>query len=143
MKISFIRPSYQRFYLAHKKEIDFAIQSCLKRGELTLRKEVNDLENTLAKFIGTRYAVSTNSGTDALFLSLKALGIKEGDECISVSHTFIAPIQAIVHCGAIPVLIDVKEDELMDVDQLEKAITPATKAISPCISRVKCAICQG
>lgn len=131
MEISFIRSSYIRFYQQHKEEIDRAIQSCLERGELTLREEVWNLEKTLEGYVGSQYAVGVNSCTDALFLSLKALGVREGDEVITVSHTFIAPIQAIVHCGATPILVDVKEDELMDVAKLEGAITKRTKVIMP------------
>jgi len=130
-KINFINNSYRRFYSQHKKEIDDAIQSCLSRGELTLREEVWDLEKKLAKYIGTKYALTLNSGTDAIFLSLKALGIKKNDEVITVSHTFIAPIQAIVHCGATPILVDVNNDEQIDVNQIEKVITKRTKAILP------------
>lgn len=130
-KVPFIRPNYTRFYSAHKKAIDAAIQRCLSTGELTLRKDVWDLEKNIAKFVGTKYAATCNSGTDALFLSLLALGIGPGDEVITVSNTFIATIQAIVHTGAEPVLIDARQDEQMDVRQLEGAITSRTKAIIP------------
>lgn len=131
MEIGFINDCYRRFYAYYKPQVDSAIEECLASGELTLRQAVWDLEKNIADFVGTRYAVSVNSGTDALFLSLLALGIDPGDEVITVSNTFIATIQAIVHTGATPILVDVKEDELMDVSQLEKAITERTKAIIP------------
>lgn len=131
MKVDFINSNYRRFYKAYKKELDYAVLDCLRKGRLTLREDVWELEKNLAKFVGTKYCATVNSGTDALFLSLLALGIEEGDQVITVSNTFIATIQAIVHTGATPVLIDVKEDELMDVDQLERAITKNTKAIIP------------
>lgn len=131
MKVPFIRTNYTRFYQNHKKEIDNAIVSCHKRGDYTLRKDVWNLEKNIAKIAGTKYCASVNSGTDALFLSLLALGIGRGDEVITVSNTFIATIQAIIHAGATPILVDVTEDELMNVDLLEKAITPYTKAIIP------------
>lgn len=131
MKVDFINSSYRRFYKSHKKEIDKAIQRCLERGELTLRQEVVDLERKLADFIGVKYALGLNSGTDALFLALKALGIKEGDEVITVSHTFIATLQAIVHCGAKPILVDIGLDELMNVNEIENKITRKTKAVIP------------
>lgn len=130
-KIPFIRPNYQKFYSKNKKAINKAIEKCHEKGDYTLRSDVWKLEKSIAKFVGTKYCVSVNSGTDALFLSLLALGIGKGDEVITVSNTFIATIQAIIHTGATPILIDVKEDELMDVDQLELAITPNTKAIIP------------
>ena len=131
MEVQFIRPNYQRFYEMRKLEIDDAIRSCFTRGDLCLRKDVWDLEKTVANFVGTKYCATVNSGTDALFLSLLALDIGPGDEVITVSNTFIATIQAIVHAGATPVLIDVKDDEQMDMDKLEGAITPKTKAIIP------------
>lgn len=130
-KINFIQNSYIRFAAKHEEELKEAFWNCVKDGRLILREEVSQFEDNLAKYVGTKYAVAVNSGTDALFLSLKALGIGPGDEVITVSHTFIATIQAIVHCGATPVLIDVGPDELMDVSLIEKAITPKTKAIIP------------
>lgn len=140
MKIGFINDNYRRFYKAYKKQIDKAVQNCLSRGNLTLRKDVWDLEKNIAEFVGTKYCAAVNSGTDALFLSLKALGIGRGDEVITVSNTFVATIQAIIHCGAKPVLIDVGEDELMDISKLEMAITGATRAIIPV--QYTGAICQ-
>lgn len=131
MKVNFIRSSYQRFYRTHKAKIDRLIQSCMDRGDYVLRKDLWDLEKNFAKFVGTKYAVGVNSGTDALFLSLKALGIGKGDEVITVSNTFVATIQAIVHCGAKPILVDVREDELMDIDLATLKITDKTKAIIP------------
>ncbi len=130
-KIDFINSSYHRFYLWHKEEIDRQIQKCLSKGQLTLREELWNLEKRIAKYVGTKYAVGVNSGTDALFLSLKALGIGKGDEVITVSNTFISTIQAIVHCGATPILVDVNEDEQMNVVDVEKVITKKTKAIIP------------
>lgn len=130
-KIDFIRKNYQRFYKKNEKAIDKAIKTCHKNGDYTLRKEVWDLEKNIAKFVGTKYCATVGSGTDALFLSLLALGIGKGDEVITVSNTFIATIQAIVHTGATPILIDVNDDELMDVSKLEASITPYTKAIIP------------
>lgn len=130
-KINFINSSYRRYYQAHKAEINKAFQKCASQGEFVLRKDVEIFEKNLAKFCGTKYAVGVNSGTDAIFLSLKALGIGKGDEVITVSHTFIASIQVIIHCGAIPIFIDVKDDGLMNVNQIKKVITPKTKAIMP------------
>lgn len=130
-KIPFINPNYRRFYSAHKKEIDKAVLGCISRGDLTLRRDVWEIEKNIAKFVGTKYCAGVGSGTDALFLSLLALEIGKNDEVICPSNTFIATIQAIVHTGATPILIDVKEDEQMDVDRLEGAITGHTKAIIP------------
>lgn len=108
-----------------------SITDCLSHGDLIMRQQMEDFEASLASFVGVKHAFSLNSGTDALFFSLKAAGIKPGDEVITVSHTFVATIAAIHYCGAIPVLVDVGEDMNMDVSQLEKVITFRTKAIIP------------
>jgi len=135
-KVPFVNYSLQ--YQNLKKEIDSAIQDVLNRGDLILRKDVEEFEKNLADFTGAKYAVSLNSGTDALFFSLLSAGIGErgggsrGDEVITVSHTFVASIAAIVQAGAKPVLVDVKEDDyIINLEDFEKAITPRTKAVIP------------
>jgi dTDP-4-amino-4,6-dideoxygalactose transaminase len=130
-KVDFINSSYRRYYKAHREEILKAIDNCFSLGNFVLRKDVLEFEGKLAKFVGTKYAVGVNSGTDALKLSYKVLGCGPGDEVITVGHTFIASIEEIVHLGAKPILIDVKEDGLMDVSQIEKAITKKTVGIVP------------
>jgi dTDP-4-amino-4,6-dideoxygalactose transaminase len=112
-------------------EVIDVIRSVMTRGNLILRDELRDFESTFARHVGTRYAVGVNSGTDALFLTLKALGIKQGDEVITVSHTCIATVAAIVNAGGTPVLIDVADDFNMDMSKLEAAITSRTAAIVP------------
>ncbi|MBA7499753.1 dTDP-3-amino-3,6-dideoxy-alpha-D-galactopyranose transaminase [subsurface metagenome] len=102
-----------------------------KRADLIMRGDLAKFEENVAKFVGVKYAVGLNSGTDTLYLSLLACGIGKGDEVVTVSHTFVATIAAIKFTGAMPVLIDVGRDHNMDVDQLEKAITRRTKAIMP------------
>jgi dTDP-4-amino-4,6-dideoxygalactose transaminase len=118
-------------YQSIRKEVLRTIDDVLSRGDLILRRDVEEFEKNIAGFVGTKYAVGLNSGTDAIFLPLKALGIGPGDEVITVSHTFIASIAVIVQVGAKPVLIDVKEDFTMDVDKIEAAITERTKVIMP------------
>lgn len=122
---------FPKQYHKIKPEIDKAIQSCLDRGAFILQKDVEEFENSLAEFIGTKYAIGLNCGTDALFFSLLTAGIGNGDEVITVSETYIAPTSKIIHAGATPILVDVKDDFLMDIDEVEKAITPKTKAILP------------
>ena len=128
-KVPFVNYGLQ--YKKIKKEADKAITSALLRGDLINRRDVEEFENNLAKFVGVKYAVALNSGTDALFFSLLALGIGKGDEVITVSHTFVASIAAIVNTGAKPVLVDVGKDFLIDPEKIEKAITKKTKAIIP------------
>lgn len=128
-KVPFV--GYKVQYQNLKEEIDNAIQKVLENGDLILRQECEDFEKGLAEFVGTKYAVALNSGTDALFLTMKAVGIGEGDEVITVSHTFVASFATIVQCGAKPILIEVNDHFVMDEKVLEKAITPKTKAIIP------------
>ncbi|MGA8849138.1 MAG: DegT/DnrJ/EryC1/StrS family aminotransferase [Dehalococcoidia bacterium] len=123
--------NYPLQYRNLKKELDTAIKRVLSSGDLILRSDVEEFERNIAGFVGTQYAVGVNSCTDALILSLKAAEIGEGDEVITVSHTFFATIEAIVHCRAKPILVEVSDDFNMDVAQLEQAITPRTKAIIP------------
>jgi len=120
---------YKLQYQNLKKEIDNAIQGVLRRGDLILRSDVERFEKNIAEFLGVKYGVGVNSCTDALILSLKAAGIGPGDEVITVSHTFFATIESIHHTGAEPILVDVKDDFLMDENKIEKAITKKTKAI--------------
>ena len=108
-----------------------AMDDVLSRADLILRKDVEEFENNMADFVGTKYAVGLNSGTDTMFLSLKALGIGSGDEVITVSHTFVASLAVIFQVGAKPVLVDVKEDFTMDMDKVEELITEKTKAVLP------------
>ncbi len=128
-KVPFVDPRahYQRW----REEIDGAIQTCLSRGDLVLRQQLRDFEAHLAEFVGTRFAVGLNSGFHALHFALIASGVGPGDEVITVAHTFVATISAIVHTGATPVLIDVGRDYNMDMDALEHAITPRTRAVIP------------
>ncbi|MBA2487207.1 MAG: aminotransferase class V-fold PLP-dependent enzyme, partial [Nitrospira sp.] len=107
------------------------VTNVLKRGNLILRDELREFERNLAAFVGTGYAVGVNSGSDALHMTLLALGVGQGDEVITVSHTCVATISSIVHTGADPVLVDVADDFNMDMAQVEQAITPRTRVIVP------------
>mgnify|MGYP000122315066 CR=1 FL=1 len=128
-KVPFVNYGLQ--YKKIKKEIDKAIFNCLEKGDLIHRKDTEEFEKNLAKFVGAKYGISCDSCTGAMFLSLFALGIGPGDEVITVSHTYIATIDVIWHVGATPVLVDVGEDMEMNPDLIEKAITKRTKAIIP------------
>jgi len=100
-------------------------------SEFTLGPKVEDFEKNFATFIGAKYCIATNNGTDALILALKALGIESGDEVITVPNSFYATTGAIVACGATPVFIDVDSRYQMDVALLEGAITNKTRAVLP------------
>ena len=118
--IRFFNPALS--YQKHRTEFDSEIQRVLLAGDLILREDVERFEENLAKFVGTKYAVALNSGTDALYLALKVLGIGKGDEVIVPSHTFVSTIQVIVQAGATPVLMDM--DEKFEITTKTKAIMP-------------------
>jgi len=119
-------------YAGISGEITQAIQRVLKRGWFILGEEVERFEEEFSGYIGSKYGIGMNSGSDALFLVLKALGIGEGDEVITVSHTFISTADAIVRNGAKPVFVDIEPDTYcMDVSGMEARITDKTRAILP------------
>lgn len=107
------------------------IKQVVLQGDFTLGKLVDDLEDKFKTMTQTQFAIGVGSGTDAIFLSLKALGIKEGDEVITTPFTFYATIGAIVTAGAKPVFVDVLNDYNIDPYQIESKITKNTKAILP------------
>lgn len=108
------------------------IEAVLLSGDYILSQHVSRFERAFADFIGCDHALGVNSGTDALVLALEALDIGSGDEVITVANTFHATALAIARTGAKTVLVDARiNDFLMDVSQIEAAITPRTKAILP------------
>jgi dTDP-4-amino-4,6-dideoxygalactose transaminase len=116
-KVPFVNA--RKHYADLKPEIDAAIIDCLTKGDLISRGQLEDFEQQLAEFVGVKYAVGLNSGYHALHFALLAAGIGPGDEVI------------IIHCGAKPVLIEVRDDYNMNPGQIEAAITPRTKALLP------------
>ena len=126
-----INHNYLLQQFADKEEILDKISALVSRCDFTLGREVDEFEQSICKLIGAKYAVGVGSGTDALFLSLRALGIGEGDEVITTPYTFYATIGAIVTAGARPVFVDIGPDYNLDPDQIEGAITDKTKAILP------------
>ena len=105
------------------------IARLVKSGDFTLGKDVAKFEENFSKLCKIPYAIGVSSGTDALILSLEILGIGHGDEVITAPNTFIATVGAIAMSGARPVFVDNNEEYTIDVDKIEKAIIPRTKAI--------------
>lgn len=95
------------------------------------RYRVREFERAFADYLGVKYAQAVSSGTAALKVALVALGIKPGDEVITQAFTFIATVEAIMDIGAVPVIVNINDSLNMDPVELEKAITPRTKAIIP------------
>ena len=119
-------------YISIREELNRNIQRVLNSGFYVLGEEVRKFEEDFSKYTGTNYAVGVNSGSDALFLALKSVGIGKGDEVITVSHTFISTVDAISRNGAKPVFVDINPDTCcMDVSKIEEKITEKTKAILP------------
>ena len=119
-------------YLAHKKQIDTAVQRVLDSGWYILGEEVKQFEAEFASYTGAGHALGVGNGTEAIHLALAACGIGQGDEVITVSHTAVATVAAIELTGATPVLVDIDPRYFtLDVSLVEKAITPRTRAIVP------------
>ena len=125
------RYSYLSEQFADPSEIFDELKRLVPTGDFTLGRPVVEFEERFAALIGTRYAIGVGSGTDALKLPLKALGIGPGDEVITAANTFIATVGAINETGARPVLVDCDDSFCMDVNLLEAAVTERTKAIMP------------
>lgn len=107
------------------------LRKLVATGEFTLGPFVEAFEQKFAAYIGVKHAIGTNTGTGALILSLKAVGVKPGSEVITVANTFIATVGAIVAAGARPVFVDCDERYQIDVSKVEAAITQKTSAILP------------
>ncbi len=119
-------------YHSIKPEMDAAIANILENTAFIGGKALTSFETAFAAFQGTRRCVGCSTGTSAIFLALKALGIGPGDEVIVPAHTFIASAEPIVYVGAKPVFVDVDPVTYnIDPTKIEAAITPATKAIIP------------
>jgi dTDP-4-amino-4,6-dideoxygalactose transaminase len=119
-------------YKKLRMELLAAVDEVLTSMQLFLGPNVQALEHEWAEYCGTAHAIGVGSGTDALHLILRACNIGPGDEVITVSWTFFATIEAIIHAGATPVLVDIDPATYcLDPSKLEAAITPRTKAIIP------------
>ncbi|MGK7923660.1 MAG: DegT/DnrJ/EryC1/StrS family aminotransferase [Spirulina sp.] len=121
-----------RQYRQIAEEVDATVLEILRSGRYIGGKSVSDFETAFGEYIGSRECVGCNSGTDALYLALRALNIGEGDEVITSPFTFIATAETISEVRATPVFVDIDRATFnLDVDRLEAAITPKTKAIIP------------
>ena len=119
-------------YKLHKQEIDKAIHSVLDRGAFIMGEEVSLLEKKLAEYINVKHCIGVSSGTCSLTIALMALGIKPGDEVITVPFTWISTAEVVPLLGAKLVFVDIEEDSYnIDPEKLKKAITNKTKAIIP------------
>ena len=123
-----------------KYRIDAGIQNVLSHGQYILGPEVQELEEKLAAYVGAKYCITCANGTDALQIVQMAFGIGPGDEVITPGFTYIATAETVAVLGATPVYVDVNPKTYnLDIEKLEAAITPRTKAIIPVSLYGQCA----
>jgi dTDP-4-amino-4,6-dideoxygalactose transaminase len=118
-------------FAQERAEIAALVERVFGRGEFVGGGAVDAIEAELGSYVGVRHVVALNSGTDALILGMRALGLKAGDEVITPPNSFVASTAAIVAVGATPVFADVRADQNIDPDAIAAAITPRTRAIMP------------
>jgi len=126
-----INHNYLRQQFADYEKIFKKIKKLVQKGDYTLGESVDEFEDNIRKLTGSRFAVGVGSGTDAIFLSLKAAGIGAGDEVITTPYTFMATIGAIVATGARPVFVDIGEDYNINPGLISHAVSASTRAIVP------------
>ncbi|MEM9505989.1 MAG: DegT/DnrJ/EryC1/StrS family aminotransferase, partial [Cyanobacteria bacterium P01_E01_bin.43] len=123
-----LKPQYQVI----KAEIKAAIDRVLESGQFILGPEVQQFEAAAADYLGVKHAIGVNSGTDALIISLRALGVEPGDEVITTPFSFFATAESISSIGATPVFVDIEAASFnLDPAQIRAQITDKTKAILP------------
>jgi dTDP-4-amino-4,6-dideoxygalactose transaminase len=121
-----------REYLEIRLDVHQAVSRVLESGRFVLGDEVLQFEKAFSDYVGARWAIGVNSGSDALYLALRALNIGGSDEVITASHTFVSTVDSIVRCGAKPVFVDVELDTYcINAAKIVEKITERTKAIVP------------
>ena len=123
--------SYEREYIKYKKTLLKRINKTILSGTTFFGNEISNFEKDFTKKNKSKYGIAVGSGTDALLISLKSIGVKTGDEIITVANTAIPTVSAIVNAGGTPKLVDVGDDYLIDVNKIQQSITSKTKAIIP------------
>ncbi|MFK8030836.1 MAG: DegT/DnrJ/EryC1/StrS family aminotransferase [Gammaproteobacteria bacterium] len=118
-------------YQAHKKEFDDAFASVIDKTAFIGGHFVKAFEKRYAEQYGVKHCISCANGTDAIYIALRMLGVGAGDEVITTAATWISTSETISQTGAKPVFVDVDEHYLIDVEKIESAITPQTRAIIP------------
>lgn len=129
MKIPFVDLHAQ--YLAHQPEIDRAIAGIIEQTAFIGGEAVQRFERDFAADYGVAHCVSCANGTDAIYIALKMMGIGPGDEVITTAHSWISTSEAVSQAGATPVFVDVDEYYMLDLAQVERAITPRTRVVIP------------
>lgn len=123
--------NYPRLYLDQKADMQRIFDDVSSRGAFIMQSDLTEFESSFAEFAQSSYAIGVANGTDAMELSLIAIGVKKGDEIIICSHTMVATASAIITAGAVPVPVEMGYDNLIDPQAIEDAITPNTVGIMP------------
>lgn len=123
--------NYPALFAEHEAEYMDTVHDVLKRGAYIMQRDLADFESELAAYLGCKHAIGVADGTAALVFSLKAAGIKPGDEVIVSSHTFIATAAAVNHVGATPVIADCLADSMIDPESVRRMIGPKVRGIMP------------
>ena len=123
--------SYKNEYNKYRPKLNKFFDQTLKSGQIFFGPNLNKFESQFIKKYKSKYGVAVGSGTDALLISLMSLNLRKGDEVITASNTAIPTISAIVNSGAKPILVDIKDDYLIDTNKIKEKITKKTKAIIP------------
>lgn len=129
MRVPFF--DYTRVYRSEAERYDRVMSDVLNRSDFILRDDLVKFEAALAEYTGVRHAIGVGNGTDAIWISLLAVGVRPGDEVVLPSHTYVATAGAVNLVGAVPVLVDCGDDHLIDPMAVERAITQRTRAIIP------------
>lgn len=129
MKVPFVDLGAQ--YAAHKSEFDAALLSVISTNAFVGGEYVKEFERSFAHKYGVKHCISCGNGTDAIYIALRMLGIGAGDEVITTAASWISTSETISQAGGKPVFVDVDEHYLIDVDMLEREITPRTRAVIP------------
>jgi len=130
MKVPFVDLAWQHTII--EKSLAHRFEGIFSHSSFIGGEDVKIFEDNFARYLGSRFAIGVANGTDALFLSFRALGIEPGDEVITIPTTFVATASAIVHAGGTPVFVDIDpETRNFDISSLESRMGPHTKAIIP------------
>jgi dTDP-4-amino-4,6-dideoxygalactose transaminase len=123
--------NYRGAFAAREDEFLDIIRDVVRRGAFIQQRDLAEFEDALARYLGVSHAFGVANATDGLVMSLRAAGIRQGDEVIFPSHTMVATAAAVAHVGGVPVAVDIGDDNLIDPASIDAAITDKTRAIMP------------
>ncbi|HUF66119.1 MAG TPA: DegT/DnrJ/EryC1/StrS family aminotransferase [Gemmatimonadaceae bacterium] len=122
---------YAHLFATQREEILAAVTDVMDRGAFILQSDLDEFERRFAAYVGAAHAIGVANGTDALIIALRACGVGTGDEVILPSHTYVASAAAVHFAGATPVLVDCRDDHLINPAAVEAAVTSRTRAVMP------------